>query len=79
MVEPCHGRVVMLLIKVDVFSHITHGINHTLSLVKLHSLLAIVGKFHRLANLKITAVGLDDIEQQLDERGLSHTVVANDA
>ena len=78
VVEPGHGRVVVLLVKVDVFGHIPHGINHALALVKLHALLAVVGKLHCLADLKVAAVGLDDVEQQFNERGLAHAVVAHD-
>ena len=76
--EPCHGCVVVLLVKVDILSHVAHGINHTFSLVKVHPFLAVVGKFHCFANLKVSAVGLDNVEQQFDECGLAHAVVAHD-
>ena len=79
MVQPCHGRVVVLLVKVDVLGHVTDGVNHPLALVKFHSFLTVVGKFHGFADLKITAVGLDNVEQQLDECGLTHTVITHDA
>ena len=77
MVEPCHGCVVVFLVKVDVLCHVTHGINHALAFIKVHSLLTVVGKFHRFANLKVAAVGLDDVKQQFDKGGLAHTVVAH--
>ena len=77
VVKPSHGGVVMLLVEVDVLGHITHRIDYAFALVKVHSLLAIVGKFHCLADFKVAAVGLDDIEQQLDECGLAHAVVTH--
>ena len=79
VVEPGHGGIVVFLVKIDVFRHIAHGINHAFALVKVHPFLAVMGKFHRLADFEVAAVGLDDVEQQFDERGLAHTVVTHDA
>ena len=79
VIEPGHRGVVVLLVKVDVLSHIAHGINHPFAFVKVHPFLAIVSKLDSLADVKVTTVGLDDVEQQLDERGLAYTVVTHDA
>ena len=77
MIEPRHGGVVVFLVKVDVLGNVAHSINHPLALIKMNTLLTVVGKFDSLTDLKVAAVGLDNIEQQLDKCGLTHTVVTH--
>ena len=68
-----------LLVEVHIFGYVACRVNHLLALVKLYAVLAIVAKLHGFAYLEVALVGSEFSQQQLDEGGLAHAVVAHNA
>ena len=65
--------------QIDVVCDVAHYVKHFLPLVKLQPLLGEIAETHSVANVETSAIHRLQSQEQLEERGLSRTVVAHDA